>query len=256
VRSPSKPLKLLSKAVSLVIEVTGWILARTPSGPRGFEMTRRAPIPLSVSSSPWSKNSIQPPLRPSSRRQRDLGRALTFRDWNDRSCKLANALGGLGLEKGDRIAILAYNCLEWMEIYAAVAKAGLVMVPINFRLVGPEVQYIIENSVDGDERRPDVSDPDRARSRSHAQGRTPRIMTAARCLAAAVAGYSRLIAADEARPAARGDVDSIAMPAAHQVIGRPCTGSRLRGDWPPRREKPLCRKSRASGPIPNRAHRP
>ncbi len=33
-----------------------------------------------------------------------------------------------------------------MEIYAAVAKAGLVMVPINFRLVGPEVQYIIENS--------------------------------------------------------------------------------------------------------------
>jgi len=77
---------------------------------------------------------------------RDLGRALTFRDWNDRSCKLANALVGLGLEKGDRIAILAYNCLEWMEIYAAVAKAGLVIVPINFRLVGPEVQYIVENS--------------------------------------------------------------------------------------------------------------
>src|SRR5208337_3527818 len=77
---------------------------------------------------------------------RDLGRALTFREWNDRSCKLANALVGLGLEKGDRIAILAYNCLEWMEIYAAVAKAGLVMVPINFRLVGPEVRYIVENS--------------------------------------------------------------------------------------------------------------
>ena len=77
---------------------------------------------------------------------RDLGRALTFRDWNDRSCKLANALLGLGLEKGDRIAVLAYNCLEWMEIYAAVAKAGLVIVPINFRLVGPEVQYIVENS--------------------------------------------------------------------------------------------------------------
>jgi hypothetical protein len=77
---------------------------------------------------------------------RDLGRALTFRDWNDRSCKLANALLGLGLEKGDRIAVLAYNCLEWMEIYAAVAKAGLVIVPINFRLVGPEVRYIVENS--------------------------------------------------------------------------------------------------------------
>ena len=77
---------------------------------------------------------------------RDLGRALTFRDWNDRSCKLANALVGLGLDKGDRIAVLAYNRLEWMEIYAAVAKAGLVMVPINFRLVGSEVRYIVENS--------------------------------------------------------------------------------------------------------------
>ena len=77
---------------------------------------------------------------------RDLTRSLTFRAWNDRSCKLANALVGIGLEKGDRIAILAYNCLEWMEIYAAVAKAGLVVVPINFRLFGPEVQYIVENS--------------------------------------------------------------------------------------------------------------
>ena len=77
---------------------------------------------------------------------RDLTRSFTFREWNDRSCKLANALVGLGLEKGDRIAVLAYNCLEWMEIYAAVAKAGLIVVPINFRLVGPEVRYIIENS--------------------------------------------------------------------------------------------------------------
>jgi fatty-acyl-CoA synthase len=77
---------------------------------------------------------------------RDLTRSLTFRGWNDRSCKLGNALLGLGLEKGDRIAVLAYNCLEWMEIYAAVAKAGLVVVPINFRLVGSEVRYIVENS--------------------------------------------------------------------------------------------------------------
>jgi fatty-acyl-CoA synthase len=77
---------------------------------------------------------------------RDLTRCLTFRGWNDRSCKLANAFLGLGLKKGDRIAVLAYNCLEWMEIYAAVAKAGLVVVPINFSLIGSEVRYIVENS--------------------------------------------------------------------------------------------------------------
>jgi acyl-CoA synthetase (AMP-forming)/AMP-acid ligase II len=85
-------------------------------------------------------------LSPDKLGARDLTRSLTFRRWNDRSCKLANALIGLGLRKGDRIAVLAYNCLEWMEIYAAVAKAGLVVVPINFRLIGSEARYIVENS--------------------------------------------------------------------------------------------------------------
>ncbi len=76
---------------------------------------------------------------------RDLARSLTFRQWNARSCRLANALLGLGLRKGDRVAVLAYNCVEWLEIYAAAAKAGLIAVPINFRLLGPEVRYIVEN---------------------------------------------------------------------------------------------------------------
>ena len=76
---------------------------------------------------------------------RDLSRAMTFREWNARSCRLANALLGLGLRKGDRIAVLAYNCVEWMEIYAATAKAGLVAVPINFRLVANEIRYVVGN---------------------------------------------------------------------------------------------------------------
>ena len=67
---------------------------------------------------------------------RDLDRAMTFRLWHSRSCRLANALLGIGLTKGDRVCVLAYNCIEWLEIYAATAMAGLVAVPINFRLVG------------------------------------------------------------------------------------------------------------------------
>src|ERR1700720_326139 len=76
---------------------------------------------------------------------RDLERAMTFQEWNARSCRLANALFGLGLAKGDRVAVLAYNCVEWLEIYAAAAKAGVIAVPINFRLLGPEIRYIAEN---------------------------------------------------------------------------------------------------------------
>jgi acyl-CoA synthetase (AMP-forming)/AMP-acid ligase II len=76
---------------------------------------------------------------------RDLDRAMTFRTWHRRACRLANALTGLGLSKGDRVCVLAYNCIEWLEIYAATALAGLVAVPINFRLLGPEIRYIVEN---------------------------------------------------------------------------------------------------------------
>lgn len=77
---------------------------------------------------------------------RDLGRTMTFAQWNERACQLANALLGLGLRKGERVAVLAYNCVEWLEIYAAVAKAGLVAVPVNFRLVGPEIRYIVADA--------------------------------------------------------------------------------------------------------------
>jgi len=77
---------------------------------------------------------------------RDLERSMTFHLWNARACRLANALLGLGLGKGARVGVLAYNCVEWAEIYAATAKAGLVAVPINFRLVGPEIRFIMTNA--------------------------------------------------------------------------------------------------------------
>ena len=84
-------------------------------------------------------------LRPNKIGTRDSRRALTFAQWNARACRLANALLGLGLNKGDRVALLAYNRVEWMELYVALAKAGLVAVPVNFRLVTPEIKYIAEH---------------------------------------------------------------------------------------------------------------
>ena len=77
---------------------------------------------------------------------RDSRRALSYADWHERASRLANALLALGLEKGDRVALLAFNSIEWWEIYAALARAGLVAVPINFRLTGPEIAYIVQHS--------------------------------------------------------------------------------------------------------------
>ena len=85
-------------------------------------------------------------LQPHKIGARDSRRALSFAQWHERANRLANGLLALGLAKGDRVALLAYNCVEWMEIYAALARAGLVAVPINFRLTPPEIAYIATHS--------------------------------------------------------------------------------------------------------------
>ncbi|MCA2010183.1 AMP-binding protein [Cereibacter sphaeroides] len=89
--------------------------------------------------------SAQARVQPDRIGARDLERSLTFRQWNQRACQLANGLLKLGLTPGERVAVLAYNRLEWAEIYAAVAKAGLVAVPLNFRLTAPEAQFIAQD---------------------------------------------------------------------------------------------------------------
>ena len=70
----------------------------------------------------------------------------TFKQLNDDANIIAHYLQSIGLKKGDRVAILALNCCEFIAFYFAVAKLGLIMVPLNFRLVGPELAYQLKDS--------------------------------------------------------------------------------------------------------------
>jgi acyl-CoA synthetase (AMP-forming)/AMP-acid ligase II len=83
---------------------------------------------------------------PDRRALKDARREMTFREYNERACKLSNGLLGLGLKKGDRLCILSHNCLEFMELYAAAAKTGIVAVPINWRISPEDMEYVINNS--------------------------------------------------------------------------------------------------------------
>lgn len=62
----------------------------------------------------------------------------TFQEFNQRVNRLANALSALGVSKGDRVAILLFNCSEYAEIYFGLAKIGAVAVPLNTRLKAKE----------------------------------------------------------------------------------------------------------------------
>jgi fatty-acyl-CoA synthase len=70
----------------------------------------------------------------------------TFSQLNDRANRLANAMTAMGVGRGDRVAVLAFNEAEYFDLLFGLGKIGAIMVPINYRLAGPEVQYIISDS--------------------------------------------------------------------------------------------------------------
>ena len=76
----------------------------------------------------------------------DKRKSLTFKEWNERTCRLASALTKMGVGHQECFTILAYNRVEWLEIYGCCAKEGQIMVPIMFRLAPPEIEYIINHS--------------------------------------------------------------------------------------------------------------
>jgi fatty-acyl-CoA synthase len=68
---------------------------------------------------------------------------LTCAEVNARACRLANALRGIGIQKGDRVAVLLHNCHQVIETFFGAAKIGAVFVPVNFRLSKPEVDEVL-----------------------------------------------------------------------------------------------------------------
>ena len=76
---------------------------------------------------------------------RDLERAMTFRQWNERVLPARQRAARPRAAKGDRVASSPTTASSGWRSMPRRRKAGLVAVPINFRLVGPEIRYIVEN---------------------------------------------------------------------------------------------------------------
>jgi len=74
------------------------------------------------------------------------GTRLNWKQFNERINRLSNGLYSMGFKPGDHIAAFLENCHQYMEIYYALAKNGLVTVPLNYRLSEKELTYIITHS--------------------------------------------------------------------------------------------------------------
>ncbi|WP_375486132.1 class I adenylate-forming enzyme family protein [uncultured Mycobacterium sp.] len=73
-------------------------------------------------------------------------RVLTWSQVDARSSRLASVLDSRGLMPGDRVLVIARNCIEWPEISFGLAKAGLIAVPVNIRLAPEEVAHVRDDS--------------------------------------------------------------------------------------------------------------
>jgi acyl-CoA synthetase (AMP-forming)/AMP-acid ligase II len=72
--------------------------------------------------------------------------SMTYAELEARSNRLAHALIGRGIAPGDRVALLAYNRLDYAVVVQAVAKCGAILVPMNFRLAPPEISRVLADA--------------------------------------------------------------------------------------------------------------
>lgn len=71
-------------------------------------------------------------------------REITWGVFNEKANRFANMLLKRGVKKGDKVAIIMYNCLEWLPIYFGILKTGAIAVPFNFRYDADEILYCVE----------------------------------------------------------------------------------------------------------------
>ncbi len=73
------------------------------------------------------------------------GRRFTYAELNERANRAANWMRELGVQKGDRVSILAHNSVVYVDLLYGLAKIGAVLAPLNWRLVGRELAYIVDD---------------------------------------------------------------------------------------------------------------
>ncbi|AEI63429.1 acyl-CoA synthetase [Corallococcus macrosporus] len=74
-------------------------------------------------------------------------RRISFREWNEAASRTAAFLHhGLGVGRGDRVAVLAYNCVEFLDLFFACAKLGAILQPLNWRLSASELGGLLADA--------------------------------------------------------------------------------------------------------------
>ena len=77
---------------------------------------------------------------------KEYKKSITWNEFLALSNRVANMLISKGIKKGDKVAILLMNCIEWLPIYFGVLKTGALAVPMNYRYTSEEIKYCLDLS--------------------------------------------------------------------------------------------------------------
>ena len=71
---------------------------------------------------------------------------ITYRAWDEAAGRTANLLRSLGVQQGDRVAVLSLNCVAYLDIWFACAKLGAIMQPLNYRFTVAELAALLDDA--------------------------------------------------------------------------------------------------------------
>lgn len=75
---------------------------------------------------------------------RGYRKEITWKGFDEKANQMANLLLGRGIQKGEKVAILLMNCIEWLPVYFGILKAGAIVVPLNYRYAADEIRYCLD----------------------------------------------------------------------------------------------------------------
>ena len=122
-----------------IMPITELLTKNAELYPDDVALVEIAPHMMEKARMTWKEYALIQPNPEESGRQE-----LTWKEFDKKANRFANLLLSRGIKKGDKVAILLMNCLEWLPIYFGALRAGAIAVPLNYRYTADEIKYCVE----------------------------------------------------------------------------------------------------------------
>jgi long-chain acyl-CoA synthetase len=131
----------MQKERTLNMPITDYLIRNAKQWPEDVALVELNPAVRVPQLKTWKDYDLMQPTPDEPYR-----REITWEVFNEKANRVANMLLARGVERGDKVAILLMNCLDWLPLYFGILKTGALAVPLNFRYASDEIDYCLKKS--------------------------------------------------------------------------------------------------------------